>query len=95
MAREDDVHGLDSIRIAVGLSGVVGVTVIPGQVAVTLKYVSGGTNIDLGGTALVSGSGYPLATTEIFNMTCAGTFYMTAAGATAIIAVVRGKSSGF
>lgn len=95
MRSDDEIQSLLPVRVAVGLSQVIGVTVTAGQIATTLKYFSGGSlEIVSGNTASPWGLGYLLGTTETYNANMIGTLYLAASGATAIAHVVMGKTSG-
>lgn len=94
MAREEDIKALQSRIVAVGLSSIIGITVIPGQIVANLKQFSGGSMV-IGGATLSWTNGYQLSTGEILNLDCSGTFFLAATGATAIAHLLLGKSSGF
>lgn len=103
MARNRDVFQFISERVTVGLSGFIGLTALPGQIAMTVKYMSGGT-LEIGGsyslvngvsTAFSWGNGYQLSSSEIFNANMSGGYLLAASGATSIAHVIRGLSEGF
>ncbi len=73
---------------------------IPGQIACTIKYESGGTLAFLGtsasfGSSFAVANKYVLATTEIFNFDSAGEFSLESQGATTVFYIVRSRSAGF
>lgn len=98
MARTDDVFQFLPERINVGLSSIIGVTVWPGQVSVSLKYFTGGT-LEVGGTYAVTagatvaftwGKGYVMDTAESLSSNMSGIFYLAATGATVTAMLIRG-----
>lgn len=93
MAREDDIHSHVGERHVIGLSQIVGVTVLPGQVSTLFKYFSGG-SLEIGGASLTWGSGYLMAVGEALSIDNAATFYLAATGATTIAYSLRGRSAG-
>lgn len=93
MAKDDDIYSGFGQRIAVGLSTIVGVTVVAGQVGSIFKYFSGGT-LEIGGATLLWGNGYVFAVGEAIQMDNAGTFYFAATGATVVMMSLRGRSAG-
>lgn len=91
MRSHDDIELLTTQRIAVGLSAIIGVTLIASQTATTWKYFSGGSLEIVNGTSPSPwGLGYIVGTSEIFNCNMTGTFYLAASGATAVVHLVRG-----
>lgn len=93
MSRSSDISTFVSKRITVGLSSIVGVTVIPNQVYQVVKQLSGGT-LEIGGATLSWGIGYPFTASEIRDVNNSGTFYLCANGATCIAAVLSGRTAG-
>lgn len=81
-------------QINIGLSSIIGVTVIPGQVFCQLQKSSGGTLFVGGISMLVGGTfGYHFPTAEVpITVPLAGTFYLAANGATAVCYLMRGLS---
>lgn len=94
MAREDDIHGITCGVLTIGLSTIVGITVAPGQLAVSLRYATGG-SLEIGGSGHTWGAGYLMASTEIKDFNCAGTFFLAARGATVTAYIMRGLSAGY
>ena len=90
----DDVESLVGTRLTIGLSTIVGITVLPGQNAVIVKYFSGG-SLEIGGSSLTWGAGYLLDTKEVVNVQSSGTFYLAATGSTVTCMLLKGRSSGF
>lgn len=93
MARED-VLSLIGERVSIGLSQIIGVTVIAGLNAISIKKFSGG-SLEIGGISLNWGSGYLFNSNEIVNIQVAGTFYLAATGSTVVAMVLKGRTSGF
>lgn len=84
------LHGSE---IQVGLSAIIGFTVVPGMGAGILKYNSGGT-LWFGATLLSTiGVGYLVSSGEALSFNMTGTFYMTATGATVSAMFLYGKES--
>lgn len=99
MARVEDVAQVVSERIVVGLSSIVGVSIIAYQSSVMLKILSGGGSLEIGGTYSLSagssaaftwGNGYLLGTSEIAEWNSTGMFFLAATGATITVALMRG-----
>lgn len=93
MAKDDDVHSGLGQRFIIGLSTIIGVTVVAGQVGTIFKYFSGGT-LEIGGATLTWGNGYVFAVGEAICMDNAGTFYFAATGSTVTMMSLRGRSAG-
>lgn len=94
MGARDDVYGFQGIRLSIGLSQIVGVTVAPGQNASIVKYYSGG-SLEIGGASLTWGAGYLFNANEVISIQSSGTYYLAATGATVIAMIFKGKTSGF
>lgn len=90
MARsQDEIFDLNAVRINVGLSSIIGITIIANQAAIAVKYFSGG-SCEIGGASLTWGQGWLLQ--ETVCMAGRGTFYLAAAGSTAVVMVLKGLS---
>lgn len=90
-----DIHGLEGFRFAVGLSSVIGVTVVSGQIATVFKYFTGGSlEIVSGLTASPWGLGYLFGTTEAVAIDQSTTVYFAASGSTCTVMALRGRSAG-
>lgn len=94
MSQRDELFGFDGLRLNVGLSQIIGVTVVAGQAAAILKYFSGG-SLEVGGASLTWGAGYLLDTKEVMSFQTSGTFYLAATGSTVTCMMFKGKTSGF
>lgn len=95
MSSNADVLGLTGSRVNVGLSTIIGVTVIANQVATVIRFV-GGSSCEIGGASLTWGSGFLWDTTKDISLTdFRGTIYFAATGATAQITILKGVTSGF
>lgn len=95
MSRKD-VFGAWSKRYVLVPDSILEVPAISGQIAVTIKLLSGGT-LEIGGSTLIGqtfGDLYPLSASEVFNMDMSGTFFLWASGATCVVAIERGRSDG-
>jgi len=91
MGYNTDLLSMHSGRVAVGLSGIVGITVVPGQMAFTIKNMGGGTLFIGGATLSVDGSnGYPMGLSEVLTLDLRATSFFTSVGATTIISFIRG-----
>lgn len=84
-------------RLAVGLSTIVGVTVLAGQVSVSMEMLSGQTLeiVAAPGASVGWGQGFPFPTNAIMSFDSIGTMWLAASGATALVVVLRGRSEGF
>lgn len=95
MGRADDIHALESRRVTVGLSSIIGVTAIAGQIGQIIKLFSGGT-LEIGVTAGGGwGQGYVMSAGEVIPMDNVGTFYLAASGATCVAMLLNAKSQGY
>lgn len=94
MSRSLDINALNSGRISVGLSTVIGLTLTATQIAAVIKLVSGGTlEIVSGHTAAPWGLGYYLSATEVVSFgQLNGTVYLCSSGATSTVAYLKGFS---
>lgn len=82
-------------RYYVGLSAIIGVTVLPGQVATVFKHGGGGTLWAGGPSLAVGASAYLMTTGEAINIDNSGTVYFVSSGITSTLYLFMGKSSGF
>lgn len=90
MARsQDEIFDLNAVRLTVGLSTIVGVTVLATQTAIAVKYFSGG-SCEIGGASLTWGQGWLLQ--ETVCMSGRGTFYLAAQGSPAVVMILKGLS---
>lgn len=94
MAREDDIHGITCGVVVVGLSSILGITACPGQVATSMRYGAGG-SLEIGGSGHTWGAGYLFGTSEVKDFNDAGTFFVSARGATVTFYIMRGLSAGY
>jgi len=94
--QRDEVSSLLPDRIEVGLSSIIGVTVIAGQNAALLKKYSGGSLeiVSPLGDTRIWGAGYLIGNSEVVSVSSAGTFYLAATGSTVVAMILRGKTSG-
>lgn len=106
MSREDDVFNISTQQISVGLSAFVGITGGVGTVSLTLQYLSGGSCIINGSSAI----GMSLATLTYIGASWTVTgwlldtnpitfggpvsMYIGSTGATSILQIIRSKSMG-
>lgn len=107
MAREADLYGVSTALISVPLGATVALLMqpAPGEVASTIKYVSGGsleihgapvgTTAPGGSLVTLNGTGYIFGTSEVLSFDGATRYYLMATGATVVCAQIRGLSSGF
>lgn len=103
MGRESDVGAFFSERITIAPNAVYGITAMSGQLATSIKLLSGGT-LEVGGPTLhaygqttvnqTAGSLYPMGANEIISANSSGMIYLYATGATCVVAVLRGRSGG-
>ncbi len=101
---KDDILSLTGGKFAVGLSALVGITTLPYQNNLIVKYLSGGASgLYLGGASMAIGldcglsgylgGGYQIAIGEIISLPMCGKPFFTAAGSTAIFTVLTGKTN--
>lgn len=97
MAREQISGDVLPLQINVGLSALVGVTGLPGQMSVSLQYIAGGSlEIVSLGASIGWGSGWPIPASSIVTIDTGGTVWLASSGgATTIVAVLRARSQGF
>lgn len=105
MGREQDVLGLRTERVAVGLSAPIAFTPIPTQEGWLIKYpILGGTLEIAGSTGMAGGlsfavqtwgAGYVMDATESIAIDGPASFYLRSAGATSVVHVVRTLTAGF
>ena len=101
---KDDILSLTGGKFAVGLSALVGLTTLPYQNNLIIKYLSGGASgLYLGGQSMAIGldcglsgylgGGYQVTLGEILSLPMCGKPFFTAAGSTAIFTVSVGKTN--
>jgi hypothetical protein len=92
----DSIFNIQSGRLAVGLSGIFGLSLVPGQQQVIVSYVSGSSLCEIGGASLTWGQGYiiPLIANSPLVINTTGTVYFATAGATTVIQYIKGVSAG-
>lgn len=96
MGREKVIAGFEPYSVAVGLSSLIGLTVMPGQINLSMQYMSGGTlRIESYGASLGSMQGFIVPTNAILTFDTIGTVWLSSAGATSIVQVLVGRSQGF
>lgn len=105
MGREQDVLGLRTERVAIGLSAPIAFTPMPSQEGWLIKYQVLGGTLEISGTTGIAqglsfpvqtwGSGYIMDVTESISIDGPASFYLRSAGATSIVNVVRTLTSGF
>lgn len=97
-------------QLAVGLSAVIGLTMIPGQVSpLLLRYLNGGT-LEIVGTAgtmvgtgftsvlpsLTPNTGFQVAAAgTVLTLNVANTIYFISSGATSVVSYVQHRSQDF
>ncbi len=106
MSRESDVFNISTQQVSVGLSSFVGVTGGVGTVSLTLQYMSGGSCLINGSSAIGSSlaaltyvGGTWTVTGWLLNanpITFGGpvSFYIGSVGATSVLQIIRSKSAG-
>lgn len=96
MGREQLIGDLLPSRVNVGLSAIIGITSLPGQLALSLQYLNGGTLEIVSATAPVApGSGFILPANVILSFDTTGTIWLASQAATTTVMVLRGRSQGF
>lgn len=94
MSRSDDIYAFIGELHYIGLSSIIGITVLAGQVVATLKHGGGGT-LWAGGSTVAINSGYLVSTGEAINVNSSTTIYFVAASATCTLYSLRGRSPGY
>ena len=92
MSANESVYSFQVEKFTLGLSSIVGVTALAGQVGIFLNWISGAPFV--GGTALAVGGVGGALLTAATDTTGAmdkmrGQFFMTAVGTTGVVDVVR------
>lgn len=94
----NDVKGITAQRVIVGVSQILGVTVVAGQISSTIGYLSGG-SLEVGGASLTWGKGWLMGSTTtpqgLLPDLSAGTYYLAATGATVTCQIITKLSAGF
>ena len=94
MSDRDDVSTPIGQRFFIGLSSIIQIEPSPGQNCIVVKGVTFST-LEIGGATLSWGIGYPFAAGEALSFNGMGSFYLAATGSTAIVAIFRGRSTGY
>lgn len=81
-------ESISSFVVTVGLSTVVGLSLVPGQVELRVRRLDGST-LEIGGASVQIGNGFMLQTLaeSVFHVT--GQLYAVAGGTQSILAVTR------
>lgn len=88
--QKDFVSSIQSARVNVGLSALVGITVGPSQSGLIVDYISGGSLL-IGGESMTGAStGFLIKDGLPFSGSMVGTVYLLAVGSTAIAQWVKG-----
>lgn len=105
MAQQGDVFapGVTLFAVAPGYSLALWVRAVPGEVASTIKYFSGGsleimqvaTPGSSGILQTAAGQGYLMGAGEAVNLQGPASYYLCATGATALAYCLRGLSTGY
>lgn len=100
-----DVKAVGGTQIAVGLSALIPVRVSARQIATSMKIVAGsgtlwiapipGVSLTGANAGSLIASGYPLGSSEVFNIGGPATFYLAASAATMTVAIATGYTSGY
>jgi len=100
---QSDIYGVGATRVAIGLSQVICVKPSSYQYAEGIKILSGGGTLEIvapqfSGSSTQAGNawgtGYPLSANEVFNVGGPAPIYFAATGATMIVGMVLGYTSG-
>lgn len=96
MSGQKDVMVVGATRIAVGPSAIIRVQPLPNQVSWMARVISGGTLeiVQPNTTPAGWGSGFPFAVGDLVPIEGPAAFYLTAAGATAVVACMYKYSYG-
>jgi hypothetical protein len=91
MARETIGQALSSKSFAVGLSTIIGLTGIVGQMGLHVESLTSGGTLEIGGASLTWGQGFFLSSNvaQVRYFPVAGTVWFAATGATCVVNVSR------
>lgn len=79
-----------------GLSTLIGLTGLPGQLSISLQYLAGGTlEIVHRGASIGWGQGWIMPAQSIISIDTNGTVWLASAGSTTTVMVLRSRSQGF
>ena len=97
MALPYDLSGnLVPQRFNVGLSAILGIANIPGQLAIAIQYYSGGTlEIVNPNTNISWGQGWLVPANSIVSMDTNSTVYLASSSATTTVGILRAQGQGF
>lgn len=99
-----NVKAFGGTQIAVGLSTIAAIRPAAFQIAETFKIISGGTlwiapcaPVALTGTSAAASiaTGYPVSASEVMNVGGPACFYLSASGATVVVGLALGYTSGY
>lgn len=98
--RQDNGKALSVGQLKVGLSAIIGLTLVAGAMGpLTLRQMSGGTLEILSGPTLSTtntwGNGFWMGPTTILSLNMSGTAYFVSAGSTAVVAYIQALSEGY
>jgi hypothetical protein len=83
-------------RFNVGLSSILGITNLPGQLSISIQYMSGGTlEIVAPGASIGWGNGWVMPQFSIATFDANGTIWLASSGATTVVSVITGRGEGF
>lgn len=83
-------------RANIGLSQLIGITGLPGQISISIQYISGGTlEIASLGASIGWGQGWLVPAQSIVSMDLTSTLWLASSGATTSITVLVGRGEGF
>ncbi len=99
---QNEIYVIGATRAIVGLSQILRISPGPNSIAGTIKILSGGTleiidPVYSGASSAPNvgwNQGYPLGTSEIYCYYGSSAFYLAATGATTIVAMTMGRTSG-
>lgn len=94
MSDRDDISTPIGQIFAVGLSSIIQIDPSPGQNSIVIKGVTF-SSLEIGGATLSWGIGYPFSIGEALSFNGMGAFYLAASGQTALVAIFRGRSTGY
>jgi len=92
MASRDFAQDVISGKFFVGLSSIIGLSLIAGQNSILVKYITGG-SLEIGGATLTWGKGY-LMDTGALGFNSVGSLYFAATGATVTVHYIKGTTAG-
>jgi hypothetical protein len=102
VSQRDSIYGVYPERFNLASGVTLYIPPLPGQISMTLKYISGGSLSVIGSSfgygitlPVIASQVYTINDNELLNFNTSGGILLIATGSTAIFDVLRGRSAGF